>query len=63
MYLSGFGDPTGGHGGLSYVKLPLKTSRYEKDDKKNQANKSSQVTGTDADLRKLPMKEVEEMII
>jgi len=52
MYLNGFGDPTDGHGGMSYVKLPLKTSRYEKDEKEY---KKSMVTGTNADLRKLPM--------
>ena len=57
MYLNGFGDPTNGHGGLSYVKLPLKTSRYEKNDKKQNQNKGNQVTGTDADLRKLPMQQ------
>ncbi len=54
MYLNGFGDPTHGHGGMSYVKLPLKTSRYEKDDN-NKDTKKSMVTGTNADLRKLPM--------
>lgn len=30
LYLSGFGDPTNGHGGYSYVKKPLKTSRFFK---------------------------------
>ena len=33
MYLTGLGDPTGGHGGFSYIKLPLKISRYEKEEK------------------------------
>jgi hypothetical protein len=55
MYLSGFGDPTNSHGGMSYVKLPLKTSRYEKDEKDV---KKSMVTGTNADLRKLSMDKV-----
>ena len=32
MMLYGFGDPTGGMGGLSYVKKPLK-ARGEKDPK------------------------------
>ena len=27
LYLTGFGDPTNGHGGYSFVKKPLKTSR------------------------------------
>lgn len=62
LFLTGFGDPTSGHGGYSYVKLPLKTSRYEKEEKKNNASKLSQVTGTEADLRKLPIKHVDDMI-
>ena len=28
LYLTGFGDPTNGHGGYSFVKKPLKTSRF-----------------------------------
>ena len=63
MYLTGFGDPTAGHGGYSYVKLPLKTSRYEKEEKKSNSQKLSQVTGTDSDLRKLPIKHVDRMIL
>jgi len=63
LYLTGFGDPTGGHGGYSYVKLPLKTSRYEKEEKKNNSQKLSQVTGTESDLRKLPIKHVDRMIL
>ncbi len=26
MYLDGYGDPTNGHGGISFIKYPLKTS-------------------------------------
>jgi len=63
LCLTGFGDPTSGHGGYSYVKLPLKTSRYEKEDKKSNASKLNQVTGTEADLRKLPIKLVDKMIL
>lgn len=33
MYLTGLGDPTNGHGGYSYIKLPLKISRYAKEEK------------------------------
>lgn len=29
MYLEGFGDPTNGHGGINFIKYPLKISRYE----------------------------------
>lgn len=26
MYVEGYGDPTNGHGGISFIKYPLKTS-------------------------------------
>ena len=29
MYLDGFGDPTNGHGGVNFVKYPLKISRED----------------------------------
>ena len=29
MYLTGFGDPTNGNGGINYIKFPLKISRFE----------------------------------
>jgi transcription initiation factor TFIID subunit 1 len=66
LYLTGVGDPTNGHGGYSYVKKPLKTSRYDKDDaaKAHQASSETPgknaVAGTDADLRRLKKKELIE---
>ena len=57
MYLTGFGDPTNGHGGINFIKLPLKISRYEsmliKLSQKNCPNPI--VSGTKSDLRGLAM--------
>jgi hypothetical protein len=33
LTLNGLGDPTSGHGGYSYIKMPLKISRHDKDEK------------------------------
>ena len=57
MYLTGYGDPTNGHGGMNFIKLPLKISRYESQlFRKAKKGKTNQmVTGTGADLRRLPM--------
>lgn len=64
MYLTGFGDPTNGNGGYSFIKLPLKTSRYEKDQKKEtEDKKKNMVTGTDSDLRKLPISYVKKILL
>lgn len=27
MYVDGYGDPTNGHGGISFIKYPLRVSR------------------------------------
>lgn len=58
MYLEGFGDPTNGHGGINFIKLPLKISRYESMlIKLSQKTKPYQiVSGTRSDLRSLSMK-------
>jgi transcription initiation factor TFIID subunit 1 len=60
MYLTGIGDPMKGLGGVNYIKFPQKISKYESFlQKKNQRNRSEDiVTGTNSDLRKLPMVEV-----
>lgn len=57
MYLKGYGDPTNGHGGINYIKLPLKISRYESQlfRKARKGKPQQMVTGTDADLRRLGM--------
>lgn len=64
MYLTGYGDATNGHGGMNFIKLPLKISRYESQlFRKAKKGKTNQmVTGTDADLRRLPMTFVHETL-
>ena len=55
MYVDGFGDPTNGHGGLNYIKYPLKMSwmdaLYNKITQKDQINN----LGSKSDLRGLNM--------
>lgn len=64
MYLTGYGDPTNGHGGMNFIKLPLKISRYESQlfRKAKKGKPNQMVTGTDADLRRLPMTFVHETL-
>lgn len=64
MYLDGFGDPTNGHGGINFIKLPLKISRYESMlNKLSQRNKINHiVTGTESDLRGLTMNYVHRIL-
>jgi hypothetical protein len=60
MMLEGQGDPSYGHGGYSYLKMPLKISADSiQGAKANRMNLNpaiqnpKAVTGTEADLRKL----------
>ena len=64
MHLTGYGDPTNGHGGINFIKLPLKISRHESAllRKKKKGKPSQKVTGTGADLRKLSMKFLHEKL-
>lgn len=66
MMLEGIGDPSNGHGGYSYLKLPLKISQDSLNKAKinrmflNPAIQNPKaVTGTDADLRKLSKKDIQ----
>lgn len=68
--LEGIGDPSHGHGGYSYLKLPLKISQDSLNKAKinrmylNPAIQNPKaVTGTDADLRKLSKKEIKNKLI
>lgn len=70
MMLEGIGDPSNGHGGYSYLKLPLKISQDSLNKAKinrmylNPAIQNPKaVTGTDADLRKLSKKEIRNKLI
>ena len=64
LFLEGLGDPTKGNGGISYVKKPLKISRYDKDSKfldegsNPSLNMPTALSGSEADLRKLKLNKV-----
>jgi hypothetical protein len=61
MMLEGLGDPSGGFGGLSFLRLPLKVKNEDTTSKAKEArlqlnpaiNNPKAITGTDADLRRL----------
>ncbi|CAK63292.1 unnamed protein product (macronuclear) [Paramecium tetraurelia] len=59
MLLYGIGDPTSGHGGLNYIKKPLK-ARGEKGQNAIQEKKPS-VMGTENDLRKLHVEDIQNI--
>lgn len=70
MMLEGIGDPSNGHGGYSYLKLPLKISQDSLNKAKmnrmylNPAIQNPKaVTGTDADLRKLSKSEIQRKLV
>ena len=59
LQLTGPADPTGPAGeGFSYVRIPNKPTN--KEDQEQQPKRT--VTGTDADLRKLPLKEARAIL-
>uniref|UniRef100_A0A670KHK3 Bromo domain-containing protein n=1 Tax=Podarcis muralis TaxID=64176 RepID=A0A670KHK3_PODMU len=57
--VTGVADPTGCGEGFSYVKIPHKSSQRKQDDKPLQ---KKTVTGSDADLRRLPLKSGKQML-
>lgn len=70
MLLNGAGDPSFGHGGYSYIKMPLKISgdsvQGAKDNRMNlnpAIKNPKAVTRTDADLRKLQKKDIYEKLL
>ena len=59
LQLTGAADPTGAAGeGFSYVKIPNKPVNKEE----QEAQPKRTVTGTDADLRKLPLKDAKAIL-
>lgn len=71
LLLEGVGDPSNGHGGYSYLKMPLKV-QTEQCMAKAKASRASinpaiknpkQVTGTDADLRKLTKQGIKQKLL
>ncbi|ESN93291.1 hypothetical protein HELRODRAFT_194117 [Helobdella robusta] len=62
LALNGVADPTGCGEGFSYVKIPNKP-QLGKDDQSNQLTLKRSVTGTDADLRRLPLKDAKNLLL
>jgi transcription initiation factor TFIID subunit 1 len=58
--LTGPADPTGCGEGFSYVKVPNKPQ--PRDEGKDNTPVKRTVTGTDADLRKLPLKDAKQLL-
>ena len=58
------GDPTNGHGAISYVKKPLKMSRYDKSHipEEDIINPGITLSGSDSDLRKLKLTKVDAFL-
>ncbi|KAM4662387.1 transcription initiation factor TFIID subunit 1 isoform 3-T3 [Discoglossus pictus] len=62
LEVTGVADPTGCGEGFSYVKIPNKpTQQKQQDDKEPQPVKKT-VTGTDADLRRLSLKNAKQLL-
>ena len=59
--LNGVADPTGCGEGFSYIKIPNKP-QVGKDDTTSQVQNKRTITGTDADLRRLPLKEAKNLL-
>ncbi|XP_003736702.3 transcription initiation factor TFIID subunit 1 isoform X2 [Drosophila pseudoobscura] len=59
LQLSGPADPTGCGEGFSYVRVPNKPTQT-KEEQESQPKRS--VTGTDADLRRLPLQRAKELL-
>jgi len=61
MKIEGEGDPTSGHCGYSFIKVPMKLPHGDKAEVESTADPAKFqriVTGTDADLRKLSMNDL-----
>ena len=69
LAIKGFGDPSNGNGGYSFLKMPVKsynenkTLKEDMDILKNQNKNIKTVTGTDADLRKLSKEDIKIKLI
>ncbi|XP_054852197.1 transcription initiation factor TFIID subunit 1 isoform X6 [Eublepharis macularius] len=61
LEVTGVADPTGCGEGFSYVKIPNKPTQQKQDDKEPQPVKKT-VTGTDADLRRLSLKNAKQLL-
>ncbi|CAG2164848.1 unnamed protein product [Oppiella nova] len=61
LQLAGVADPTGCGEGFSYVRIPNKPQQSKEESQKEAAPKKT-VTGTDADLRRLPLNQAKQLL-
>ncbi|KAK2151093.1 hypothetical protein LSH36_376g04026 [Paralvinella palmiformis] len=61
LSLTGFADPTGCGEGFAYMKVPNKPAQT-KDDQNKETPQKKTVTGTDADLRRLSLKDAKQLL-
>lgn len=61
LQLNGPADPTGCGEGFSYIRIPNKPQISKEDNIKQQEPKKT-VTGTDADLRRLPLSAAKNLL-
>ncbi|KAJ6220107.1 hypothetical protein RDWZM_005919 [Blomia tropicalis] len=61
LQLTGFADPTGCGEGFSYVRIPNKPQQSKEEAQKEPLPKKT-VTGTDADLRRLPLNAAKQLL-
>lgn len=62
LQLAGVADPTGCGEGFSYVRIPNKPTISKEETQKELAKEKKTVTGTDADLRRLPLNQAKNLL-
>lgn len=62
LQLNGVADPTGCGEGFSYVRIPNKPQISKEETQKELAKEKKTVTGTDADLRRLPLNQAKALL-
>ena len=62
LQLAGVADPTGCGEGFSYVRVPNKPQISKEETQKELAKEKKTVTGTDADLRRLPLNQAKNLL-
>lgn len=62
LQLHGVADPTGCGEGFSYVRIPNKPQVSKEEQVKEKMAEKKQVTGTDADLRRLPLNQAKQLL-
>jgi len=62
LQLTGVADPTGCGEGFSYVRIPNKPQISKEETQRELAKEKKTVTGTDADLRRLPLNQAKQLL-